>query len=393
MKEAHVIGAGISGLASAWHLLQRGYSVTVFDSAAGAGGLIQTRQTPHGLVETAANAFVRDARVDAWLARLQLEPVTPRRASRRRYIFRNGRPRRWPLGPIESAGMSARLLRTAAARAFAAADGESVAQWGSRVIGRAATEFLLEPAMQGIYAAPANALSAAAIFSGRKRGRREIVAPRGGMGQFTTRLFELLQSRGVQFKLGAAVHAIDSRIPTVIATDVSSAARLLAPIAPAVAAPAARVRTAPLITATSFFQDVPSGLRGFGVLFPPGCGVSALGVLFNADIFDDRGPFRSETWIVGDRDRSLTTLTDGELMVLLAADRFALYGRADRPLSVHVTRWPRAIPVYDEAILQLRHSLGELPRHVALAGNYLGRIGVSALLEYAETAAARVSAE
>src|SRR5690349_14911416 len=97
MSEAHVIGAGLSGLASAWHLVQRGSRVTVFDRAARPGGLIQTAATPHGIVESAANAFVRDEAVDAWFARLELQPLAPRRDSRRRYIFRDGRPRRWPL--------------------------------------------------------------------------------------------------------------------------------------------------------------------------------------------------------------------------------------------------------------------------------------------------------
>ena len=60
---------------------------------------------------------------------------------------------------------------------------------------------------------------------------------------------------------------------------------------------------------------------------------------------------------------------------------------------MHLTRWPRAIPVYDNAVTALRQGLDRLPSTVALAGNYLGRIGVAALLEGAERAAARVCGE
>ena len=74
MTPAHVIGAGISGLAAAWHLADRGCEVTVFDRAPAPGGLIHTHHTPHGLVETAANAFVWDDVVAGWFERLDLTP-------------------------------------------------------------------------------------------------------------------------------------------------------------------------------------------------------------------------------------------------------------------------------------------------------------------------------
>ncbi len=63
-----------------------------------------------------------------------------------------------------------------------------------------------------------------------------------------------------------------------------------------------------LVSATAFFSPHPQDLHGFGVLFPRDSGVSALGVLFNADIFPNRSTLRSETWIsgldrFGNRDR------------------------------------------------------------------------------------------
>jgi protoporphyrinogen/coproporphyrinogen III oxidase len=387
---AHVIGAGLSGLASAWHLADRGFDVTVFEAAASPGGLIRTHHTPHGLVETGANAFVRDPRVDAWLSRLDLAAVSPRRDSRRRYIFRDGSPRRWPLTAGESIGLAARLARTAVTRGFRGRDGESVDAWGARVLGRDATENLLEPAMQGIYAAPARELSAPVIFGGRRRGRREMVTPAAGMGAFTARLHEQLVARGVRVVFNHPVEKLDPLVPAIVATDAATAARLLMPLAPGVADRASRIRVASLVSVTAFFAPDGRDRHGFGVLFPRRAGVSSLGVLFNADIFDGRGPQRSETWIVGDRERNLTSLNDEELREMLLADRRVLCGRRQEPLSMHISRWPRAIPVYDAAIADLQHHLDALPPHLALAGNYLGRIGASALLDYAEAAAARL---
>lgn len=391
MRAARVIGAGLSGLASAWHLADRGYQVTVVDRASRPGGLIGTHATEYGLVETAANAFVRDDVVDAWFARLGLAAVTPHRESRRRYIFRDGKPRRWPLRAGESAAFAMRFAGAGLRRQLRARGDESMAEWGHRVVGPAATEWLLEPAMQGIYATRAAGLSAAALFNARRRGRRDMVAPARGMGDFARCLHDRLIERGVRFEFNRAVEALDPATPTVIATDAQTAAQLLRPHAEDVAGRLAAIRVAPLVSVTMFFEPHPADVRGFGVLFPERTGVAALGVLFNADIFAGRSDVRSETWIVGDRDRGLVALGDSQLLDTLLHDRFTVCGRHAAPLSTHITRSPKAIPIYDRAIADLQSSLTALPPWLALAGNYLGRIGVAALLAGGAAAAARLT--
>jgi oxygen-dependent protoporphyrinogen oxidase len=393
MKRVHVVGAGLSGLTTAWHLADAGCDVTVFEAAAGPGGLIHTNPSTHGPVETAANAFVWSDTVATWFDRLSITPVFARDESKRRYIFRGGRPRRWPLTISESAVLAGRLGVAAASRGMSARDHESMAQWGDRVLGAGAREWLLEPAMQGIYATPASELSANAIFSGRRRGPRRMAAPSGGMGEFVTRQREQLVQMGVRFEFGHALEQLDPAVPTAVCTGAEPAARLLRPHAPDLATRLSAVRVAPLTTVTAFFTPHPADIRGFGVLFPAASGVQALGVLFNTDIFTNRGGLRSETWIVGDRGRGITTWRDEPLLAALANDREALTGRRDQPIATHISRWPRAIPVYDTAVLDVKNAIGSLPPWLALAGNYLGQIGVAALLELGQSAATRLTAK
>lgn len=390
MKPARVIGAGLSGLVAAWHLVDRGFAVTVIERAPHPGGLIRTHHTDHGLVETGANAFVWDQTVAAWFQRLDLTPEFPLPSSRRRYIFRDGRARRWPLTVAESIGLAARLSTAFVTRATAAADDETMEAWGRRVVGAAATRWLLEPAMQGVYASPPGALSARAIFDGRRRGPRKLAAPQGGMGQFPARLHERLRDRGVRFEFNTDAGSIEAGMPTVVSTPAPAAARLISPHAPELARAIRQIRLAALATVTVFVEPHPADIRGFGILFPQGAGINALGVLHNADIFAGRSAHRSETWIVGDRAQGITAWEDDRLSQMLASDRRRLTGRDATLLSTHITRWPEAIPIYDAAIRQVAPALESLPPWLGLTGNYLGRIGVAALLEQAEAAACRV---
>jgi len=87
----------------------------------------------------------------------------------------------------------------------------------------------------------------------------------------------------------------------------------------------------------------------------------------------------------------MTTWADDRLREALIGDRQLLTGRRDTPLAVHATRWRQAVPVYDRTIVALKKELPALPGWIALAGNYLGTIGVGALLVRAESAASRIA--
>jgi len=385
MSEVRVIGAGLSGLATAWYLTEAGARVEVVDAAARPGGLIQTERAPHGLVESAARAFTASERVEALFKAVGVEPVATLPASRKRFIFRDGRPRRWPLSTGETVMTAARAASAWVRRDLRPRSDETVAVWGRRVAGPAATSWLLAPALQGIYATTLEELSAEAIFGSRRSGGGgRLFAPRGGMGELVDRLRDRLREKGVTFTLGARVDRIDAGALTVICTDAPAAARLLAPHAPALAAAVGRIRMVSLAAATAFFEPHASDWRGLGVLFPRSSGVTALGVLCNTDMFPDRGALRSETWIYGGA-------STGALADQLANDRARATGRTVAPVSLHITPHPDALPVYDTAIVRAQSALDSLPPTIAIAGNYLGRLGVSKLVDGAALAAKRIT--
>jgi len=201
------------------------------------------------------------------------------------------------------------------------------------------------------------------------------------MGQFIERLHARLVERGVSFTFGRTVTSIDPRVPTVVATGAPAAARLIAPVTPEVGAALGRVEVLPLTTATAFFPPHPGDTRAFGVLFPREAGFRALGVLFNSEIFPGRSDVRSETWI------SSGVEPGEDVPAALAEDRRRLTGRATDPLHFSITAWAEAVPRYDEALLAVRRALAHRPlTNLAVAGNFVGQIGVAALLESAADA-------
>lgn len=385
MKTARVTGAGISGLAAAWCLSEAGFAVEVIEEGDRPGGLIATTRTPHGPVEHAANAFVWNETTALWFDRLGIVPARPLDSASRRFIYRDGRPRRWPLSRMETAGMLARLSWRYVARRLRPRSDESVAAFVTRVAGPAANRWFVAPAMQGVYASSADVLSAAAVFKHRRRLGGGSVAPPGGMGEFIDRLYDDLRARGVSFQFGATADYLGGSAPTIVCTNARAAARLARPHAPGLAEALEQVQMTGIETSTVFFEPHDDDLEGFGVLFPRGCGIDALGVLFNTSIFPNRGPLRSETWIYAVDERSSSIPS-----ARIAADRQVLTGRDDKPVAIHTTRRPAALPVYDAQVPALAPLLEELPPWLALSGNYLGEIGVSTLLARAERTVASV---
>ncbi len=398
MKTARIIGAGLSGLATAWCLAEAGYDVEVIEASGEPGGLISSFHAPEGLVERAANAFVWTSTTERWFRALDLTPLFPTPTSRRRFIFRNGRPRRWPLTIGESATMGTRAASAWVRGRLRPAEPESVEAWSDRVLGTAATQWLVSPALQGIYAAPAANLSAAAIFKRSTRAMAPrgktapMAAPAGGMGEFASRLTDALIRRGVMFTFNTPVTALDPAVPTIVSTNAPSAATLIAAHAPNVAAAIGRIELNVMASATAFYPRHAQDHHGFGVLFPRAAGVRALGVLFNSDVFVGRSYHRSETWIYGGATAGADVPTEFEMASVIAHDRKILTGRADEPFALYTSSRSPRLPIYGAAILEVERTLPELPTWLALSGNYLGRLGVAKLLDVAEEAAARLSA-
>ncbi len=387
-REITVIGAGFSGLMTAYFLVKAGLPVRVLERSARVGGLLGTQRTPHGLVEKAANGLLNSALLESVCADLGVTLQAPLRQSRARFIWREGQPRRWPLSMGESARLGWGLLRHAGH--WRPAAGETIAAWGERVLGRAAVPQLLTPALGGIYASEAECLSASLILARRAAARkpklRGTVSFAGGMQMLLDALHDYLLRHGVRVELNQTAQ-LTASAPTVLCTSATQVAELLREVAPAVSEALAGIEMLPLVTATCFYERSACQPQGFGCLFPRGAGFRALGVLFNDCIFAERSEMRSETWVF---NGAALSLTDIQLKEILREDHARLVGNAEPLLSARVTRWPQALPHYSVALERTLADLPQLPAPIALVGNYLGQIGLTKILARAQAVAAKM---
>jgi oxygen-dependent protoporphyrinogen oxidase len=392
MKRVTVVGGGFSGLATAYYLARSGAEVTLIEKQPRLGGFVDTLRTPHGLVETAASGITNSGRLEELCADLDLPLVHTKKESRRRYLFR-GEPRQWPLGAGESAGFAGRLGANVLTARFKPQPGETIEAWGRRVLGPAATHYILSAALQGIYAGDSAALSAKLIFGKKKPpkpSKRGLVAPPNGLAELTAALGAKIEALGGTTRMGESVDEIPGGT-TVLATSIADAARLLRARAPETAKALASADLVPLVRVTAFYPASENTVPGFGVLFPRGEGVRALGVLFNTNIFPNRGEGHSESWIyAGATDRAILDLDDAALFEAMDRDREKLYGRRVEPLARYPQRWPVGLPHYTVALERLAPSALPLPEGVHLAGNYLRGIGLPMLLERAHEVASAI---
>lgn len=387
-----VVGAGFSGLVTAYYLVKQGFQVRIVEKKSRPGGLIQTIQTAQGPVETAANGIRNSVRLEAMCADIGVPMQTTRREARARFIFR-GRPTRFPLEGSEVLRLGFRFASSATS--LRPRPLETISSWGRRVVGAGATDFFLAPALGGIYAGDPNRLSASLIFrraslpahlQTTRPARPKVhgtVAPPKGMQQLIDGLQEYLDHAGVEF-----VYNVDSKIedgePSILCTSALAAAECLVGAAPQLSQSLRRVEMMPVVTATCHYPASAAKLKGFGCLFPPAEGFRARGVLFNEFIFDRRGPAHSETWIFGGAlDPGIVKLSDRELIELIATERQRLYGEDHEAAGIHLTTWPEALPHYSIDLEKVLTDLPAPPANVALVGNYLGGIGLAKLIERA----------
>lgn len=402
-QHATVIGGGIAGMLAAYHLGDRGFNVFLYEKGPWLGGLLDTTHYPYGLVEQAAHSLRASKPVLELCSEIGVELV-PLRGSKVAYIYRDKKFQRVPLYFGEILATIARMI----VRPMAG-EKKTLQEFGLRHMGKAATDYVLSPMAFGIYGARPSELQIPEAFPRfhleqsrnlfshmverklKRRGAAPMVAPRNGMGDFVKKLEVALQTMpNVSIHTQSDVSFLEPGDNRIIATPAHAAATLITQEDPYTASLLANVTYAPLITVTVFVER--DSMRrfpgGIGVLIPEVEQIPILGVLFNSSSFEGRVTdlgIESLTVLCGGTPHpELLHKSDAELEdhITEALDR--LFGLNKPPLRMHITRWEKAIPLYNAhlALAQQRAREGwaALLGNV-LIGNYTGQVSLRGIIE------------
>jgi oxygen-dependent protoporphyrinogen oxidase len=381
-----IIGAGYSGLTLAYYLNKSGHDVHVLEQCPHPGGLLQSKTTQYGLVESAANGTLMTIELEELLKDLDINFQSARSDSKKRYIFRGNKLRRWPLGFIASLRFVFGILyflffkSRCKPKSF-----ETVQSFGTRLFGQHAADYLISPALQGIYAAPSYKLSATLIM-GRFFNKKEatpkakpqvkgLVSFPDGMGGFMKQLAGKLKDRGVVISYEQKIENLPQDHPIVIATSLNQALAL----APKELSLFESIPMCNLVSVTNFYHE-PSPVLGFGVLYPQGENITALGTLFNDTIFTGRVKHgHSQTWIYQTKE------SNESVQAQISEDQKRACYKTPSPIDSHHHRWPQAFPLYGielEKVVSHYNFEQPLKDNLWLTGNYFGHLGLSKILSF-----------
>lgn len=411
-REVTIVGAGIAGMLAGYNLDQQGYRVTLLEEKERAGGLIQTSATPFGIAESAAHSLVVTGAVLNLCQELGVELIEPRKEARAKYIVRNGKLCRFPLGIGEAA---AALARAALVCSDASGAPQTLDAWAHRHLGDPALQYLLTPFVRGIYGVQPAELGVAAAFPflkvppgktlagsmlGRRRNGRAKKAkhfratPKFGMGDLVARLEKQLEERlGSRFRKGERINTVPTTANVIIATPAHAAAQLLAEISPSLSARLREVKYTPIVSVTVFVKraSFTRPVEGVGVLMPACEQRESLGILFNSSSFacrvTDEARYASFTVMMGGTSQSeLLSATDEEIDRTIRNELSAVLGIRGEPPKLVVHRWPRALPQYSVELpnvwQEARETWCATPGHL-LFGNYTGQISLRGMIESA----------
>jgi len=408
--QALVVGAGISGLATAYALQKAGVSTVVVEAASRPGGVIRSEEKEGYLIECGPQSFSGNDSIAAICKDLEIlnlrvlaDPKAPR------YVLINGKLQNVPMGPgllaspLLAGGTRGAILKDIMGESRAPEPDESVAGFTRRKFSSTLLDRLVGPFVSGIYAGDPERISLRAAFpilyeaetaSGsvirgafRVAKQRKIKHGNVPREKATLRTFQkgnetlaqalaskLAERLFCDVELTSITALEPEREPQaprflvtmntprgqekleterlVLAVPAQVAGNLLAGLDPGFRTQLCGIEYAGVGVVSLGYKKkyVANSLTGFGFLVPRSAGLNVLGTVWNSSLFPGRAPDGEAlltSFVGGATNPSVLRRTPEELVNLVHSEIAPLLGISHEPVFHSVTVWPRAIAQYN----------------------------------------------
>jgi oxygen-dependent protoporphyrinogen oxidase len=447
-----VVGAGLSGLVTAFRAKRAGLNVAVFEAGSRPGGVIGSVRRSGALFERGPNSGLDTTPlINAMLDDLGIraDRVDGSKASSKRYVLRDGRLVALPMSPgaflrtpLFSFGAKVRLFAEPFIGKAAPDVEESIAQFVRRRLGPEFLDYAIEPFVAGIYAGDPETLSVPAAFPrlhaleqqygslikgailGARQRRKNADKAKNAASSFSFRdgmqtLTDALARAVGQVDCDVKVTRVDRRPDggftvagerfgmaferqaraVVVATPAYAAAGIVQAMAPVAAEALREIPYPPVTVVASAYRrrEILHPLDGFGFLAPARERPAVLGTLFSSTMFENRAPTEVAvltTFVGGRRNPDLAMAGDAEIRGAVQEELARLLGAGADPMWSEITRWPRAIPQYTMGHLPRLAKVEEAEKDIPglyFCANYRGGVSIGDCVKAGHATAERVA--
>ena len=433
MKRVAIIGAGITGLTTAFWLQRKGIPVTVYEAGDRPGGVIQSKRLDGFLAESGPNTILETSpEIPRLIGELNLDSrrLYTHPDAKARFVVRDGRPLAMPssptgmiTSPLLTIGSKLALLRELFLPRRQDGKEESVAEFVTRRLNREFLERLVDALVGGIYAGDPERLSvqhALPRLAQAEAKYRSLIKAQFFAARDRKKTGQVAKDRAPGFSFDEGLQVL----PDTLAARLGDALKLYAPVvrlaqignawrvtsaqdetefaaviycgtayglaemkitspSPLNVSAFSEIRYTPVASVVLGFrrEDVAHPCQGFGMLIPKIEGFKILGTIFSSALFPNRTPAGHvllSSYVGGERQPELAALKSHELVELVCADLRALLGVNGKPVFQHTALYPRAIPQYNVGYGRFKKLFDEIEsstRGLFFAGHF--RDGIS----------------
>jgi len=452
-KKIVVVGAGISGLTTAYFLDKRGYDVTVLEKKGEVGGTMESLMEQGFLFDRGPNSGLETTPIIKEIVsdvNLEQDFVYANKEGNKRYILRNNQLHALPMSP--PAIIKTRLFSTAAkfrvlGEPFIGKsnDGyyQSVSEFVNRRLGREFLDYAIDPFVSGVYAGNPEKLSVKSAFpklyeleekygglimgtirSMRERKKRaekskqsaKMFSFRNGMQSLPSAIAAKLGSKVI---LHSEVHSVEKNNGNykilynnagaeseimcekiISAVPAFAASKIFSAFGEELSKHLNEIYYPPVFVLLLGYkkENIKQSLDGFGFLIPSKEKKSFLGAIWNSVIFPNRSreDGASFTLFIGGSRNPEIGKYDKDVVIKKARKEFEEIMKINgEPTFASYKFWDRAIPQYNIGYIEHEQYFEEFEKKspgIILGGNYRGGISVGDCIKNSTKIAESISA-